>query len=506
MAKSLFGNNKNSDNMADKYRVQNEAALRQERADELDGKISELSNATRNTKWAKDTLALYENVMLNEDIFDLLVNLALIKVLKKEAETFLAKQKELEATELKNKAEAAARAAKQKIDDYEDSIVALSKAAKTERWCKDVESLAAEINALPIKERAKIRSTELLEELEGEIALVRKAAEVSKAISAHCAKPKQDKAWANAALDIDAGIALNVKQYIKNAGELKEMVSKARDIIDTVNKQEKEAKAARDAANKAEKERLAELERQHQAELNAEIQRLRSKVSATKVGKTVTFGSYIQNGSSPEPIEWILLWKNGPMAVLLSKNILDSHEYNDLTELYKERNKYVETAGCGPDLSNKLRWDTCSLRAWLNGEFYNTCFTEAEKSIITNSYTTSKYGRTLTVTTYDKVVVPSHQEMDGKFFKKKYMKAKLTSFAIRRGAGGKKKIGYWWTRDTYLGVKNYCDLYSVNFVDTKGILNSNPHVSSAMSSENAAKANYIAKTVGVRPLIEVAME
>ena len=525
MAKSLFGKNKNSGNensasgnMVERYRNQNEAAIRQDRANELDDKISELSAAKRTVEWANATIELYESVMLNDDIFDILINLALIKRMKTEAENFLQKQKDIAATAIKNKKAAEEAAAKQRIADYEDSISALAGAPKTERWCKDVEALSAEINSLTIKERAKIRNAALLEELEGVIALVRRAAEISHTITTHAAKAKQDVAWAKTAVDIEESIPLNVREYLKNPDELSEMVNRARSIISTDKKQKKTAAIEKAAADQAERERLAEIERQRREALNAEVQVLRDKIRATKEGKSITFGSYVQNGSAPEPIEWTLVWKNGPVAVLLSKNILDAHEYNDITDLYYQRNRYIPTAQCGPDLSDMLRWDKSSLRAWLNGEFYNTAFTEAEKMIITSSHTVSSYGKSLSVTTNDRVVVPSFQEMNHKFFKKKKnLIAKATPFAIRKGsASDKKKRGCWWTRDTYTGEINcvapggFCsltyDLYSIYVIGSDGKLSANQHNSSRMEKEDAIKANQIQKAGGVRPLIEVSME
>lgn len=82
---------------------------------------------------------------------------------------------------------------------------------------------------------------------------------------------------------------------------------------------------------------------------------------------TVTFGSYYQsNSSTKEPIEWIVLDRQGNKALLLSKYILDCKCYNE---------EWVD-----------VTWETCTLRNWLNYTFYNTAFSSSEKSYIDNTY------------------------------------------------------------------------------------------------------------------------
>ena len=83
---------------------------------------------------------------------------------------------------------------------------------------------------------------------------------------------------------------------------------------------------------------------------------------------TITFGSYPQSdvtGKTKEPIEWIVLDRDeeNKKALLLSKYILDCKPYNDE---YKE-----------------VTWETCSLRKWLNRDFYNIAFNDSDKIYIT---------------------------------------------------------------------------------------------------------------------------
>ena len=90
-------------------------------------------------------------------------------------------------------------------------------------------------------------------------------------------------------------------------------------------------------------------------------------LSAAKAGDTVVFGSYEQDNvlsNGKEPIEWIVLEKKDGKLFLLSKYALDFKWYHE-------------------EFVSDIRWDTCTLRGWLNGTFYNTAFTAAEKNAIT---------------------------------------------------------------------------------------------------------------------------
>ena len=88
-------------------------------------------------------------------------------------------------------------------------------------------------------------------------------------------------------------------------------------------------------------------------------------ISDSAVGDTVTFGSYeqdndVSNGS--EPIEWVVLAHQDGRTLLLSRYGLNGIWYNtDRVE---------------------VTWEDCSLRRWLNTDFYNTAFDDIEKGQI----------------------------------------------------------------------------------------------------------------------------
>lgn len=88
-------------------------------------------------------------------------------------------------------------------------------------------------------------------------------------------------------------------------------------------------------------------------------------MSQEKVGNTVVFGSFEQDNNlenGAEPIEWIVLDKQGDKLLLLSKKALDSRNYYGTW--------YPVT------------WEESYLRFWLNSVFYETAFTEAEQQRI----------------------------------------------------------------------------------------------------------------------------
>lgn len=84
-----------------------------------------------------------------------------------------------------------------------------------------------------------------------------------------------------------------------------------------------------------------------------------------KVGESVVFGAYEQDGDTAneaEAIEWRVLEVKDGKALLLSRYGLEAMPYNATEEA--------------------MTWENCTLRKWLNGEFYETAFSEEEKANI----------------------------------------------------------------------------------------------------------------------------
>ena len=118
------------------------------------------------------------------------------------------------------------------------------------------------------------------------------------------------------------------------------------------------------------------------------------------VGNYVTFGEYPQtaDGKDMTPIEWLVLARDGNKALLISRYALDAKRYNN---------------------SNTEKWETCTLRTWLNGTFYNKAFSSAEQAAILttsvdNSSNQGYWGRS-GGNTQDKVFLLSYAEAN-KYF------------------------------------------------------------------------------------------
>jgi hypothetical protein len=75
------------------------------------------------------------------------------------------------------------------------------------------------------------------------------------------------------------------------------------------------------------------------------------------IGDRLTFGSYLGDG-----IEWRVLAAEDGRMLVIAEQILDARPYNDEP--------------------GQVTWETSTLRAWLNDEFYNETFSEAEKARI----------------------------------------------------------------------------------------------------------------------------
>lgn len=79
----------------------------------------------------------------------------------------------------------------------------------------------------------------------------------------------------------------------------------------------------------------------------------------------IIFGRYEQDGDTengPEPLEWEVLEDSNGSRLLISRYIIDCRQYNT-----------DDTA---------VSWESCTLRSWLNGEFFDTAFSPAEKDHI----------------------------------------------------------------------------------------------------------------------------
>lgn len=169
--------------------------------------------------------------------------------------------------------------------------------------------------------------------------------------------------------------------------------------------------------------------------------------SYTRNGDYVIFGSYEQDGDTsngPEPIEWEVLDENDGEMLLISRYILDCQPYN--TE------------------ETDVTWETCTLRNWLNNDFYNAAFSAAEQErVITANLSNSDnayYGTKAGYDTSDKIFCLSVDEImkyysfeswydDSHYGYSSSLITDVTPYAVNNGA-----YHYTITQDDYDGLSS----------------------------------------------------
>jgi hypothetical protein len=128
------------------------------------------------------------------------------------------------------------------------------------------------------------------------------------------------------------------------------------------------------------------------------------KLNDFKVGNIVTLGNFVG------PIEWQVLEVKDNKALLLSKHILLRMRF---------------------DNNDSGTWKTSSLRHFLNGKFYENCFTKSEKSAIIQRFNEVNSGDT-----EDKLYLLSVEEVN------KYFNSDKERKAVDLNEG----VAVWWLR------------------------------------------------------------
>ncbi len=88
-----------------------------------------------------------------------------------------------------------------------------------------------------------------------------------------------------------------------------------------------------------------------------------------QVGDYVLFGMYEQDNDTSnglEPIEWEVLDVQDGRALLISRYVLEVEPYND---------EYID-----------ITWENCSLRKWLNNDFYKIAFDSLDQNKVQDTY------------------------------------------------------------------------------------------------------------------------
>lgn len=185
-----------------------------------------------------------------------------------------------------------------------------------------------------------------------------------------------------------------------------------------------------------------------------------------------------------EPVRWWVIGEDEDEYFLLSEVILDSKAFH---------NSF-----------SAATWDVSDLRTWLNEEFYNNCFNDKDKTVITEHLTPASnnyyYGVVSGADTYNNISsITSASLADGTYLFTDHNSDEMRELRIAKGtdyaiANGLRvyddNCGKWWTATS----ADAANLYTV-VVTEKGII----------LIESGGEVNT-KKDIGVRPFIIVAKE
>jgi len=154
-----------------------------------------------------------------------------------------------------------------------------------------------------------------------------------------------------------------------------------------------------------------------------------------EVGSYIPFGVYEQDNNAAngkEDVEWLVLDVKDGKALVISKHILDSKQYNRDFEV--------------------VTWEDCSLRAWLNDDFINTAFSSGERAMIPTVTSPADenpdYSSSPGNATQDQVFLLSIPEANAYFSSEQALQCASTDYAVARGVNVYRTTGnsWWWLR------------------------------------------------------------
>lgn len=165
-------------------------------------------------------------------------------------------------------------------------------------------------------------------------------------------------------------------------------------------------------------------------------------IQNAKVGDTILFGDYEQDGNTAngkEMIEWIVLEKAEGNILIISKYGIEAMDFNSTSE--------------------EVYWENSSLRAWLNGRFPDNSFSRENPSDVVQSILTSqRYPEADEDTdleeliledyvTRDKIFLLSSSQLEEYFPDEDSRKCIATEYAIENGvAAAADNSCSWWLR------------------------------------------------------------
>ena len=149
------------------------------------------------------------------------------------------------------------------------------------------------------------------------------------------------------------------------------------------------------------------------------------------VGDFIPFGHYEQDNdqsNGPEPIEWRVLAVENGEALCVSRYSLDSMPY------------YAPGR-------TKASWEKSTIRQWLNSDFLNAAFSEAEQKALITRERFTRYEKKKTT---DTVYLLANEDAKQYFANHEDRRCEPTAYAIANGANISTKYqgkAHWWLRN-----------------------------------------------------------
>ena len=192
---------------------------------------------------------------------------------------------------------------------------------------------------------------------------------------------------------------------------------------------------------------------------------------------TIQIGNYYYTENKDrKDIDWLVLNKDAEkrVATLISKEIIESEPFDN-------------------NVLEQKYWHNCSLRIFLNTNFYNEAFTNEEKKVIEDYITTNLIGKDKYGESVDKIAIASYYEIQENFKGVSVLsddnnsKAMITQYALNKSnydLDVKNGYGKYWLRDTDFAGRTQC-------------MSTNGSIRIVDRSLNGYKK------IGVRPIIKV---
>ena len=154
--------------------------------------------------------------------------------------------------------------------------------------------------------------------------------------------------------------------------------------------------------------------------------------------ETVTFGRYPQaEDGGVEPIRWQVIRREAGRTLLVSEKCLASQPFQ------------IDNRVDGKtDLYTPILWENCSLRDWMNGEFFDAAFTEEEKARMLYVSDGEPLKEPFGDARDEKVFLLSLDEVRSYYASDKERVSAPTPYAIGQGASANSVTGgcQWWLR------------------------------------------------------------